>query len=534
MQFTPQQMAGYKGYSSGVLIGNWSEDVQVQEDKLRAFLTQSQASGVDPVSVLTARVGLAPVQRDGFVRFDAALQIRSLVNGGVDDLAIAIDTTPKRRPKLNHAVVTLSASPVPQARSTWFIRKTRDASNALYEQAGEGDLLHYGQLCKIVNEYGSHDGFHALVSEKMTATTQSRGGKQLVSAALGASSDMSWVVEPADATQGNDGEPIRVGAKIVIRHAMTRTPLLADTTSKMVSVGGAEIEVSAHMAKLQATKVTTPQTPPNFWSIQMAPAGTVFRPPATLPTAKPVLERVRSRILQRAGSSGFRAIVRSLNLMDDDGSKTLSRAEFKEGMATYGLALSTAEVDHVFAEFDRNGDGQITVSEFLRTLRGPMNTRRLLLTRQAFSCVDHDGSGIVTFDELRTSYARGLPNHPAVKAGIKTEQQVLQEFVADWDKNADGKITEAEFVEYYSDVSAGIDDDDYFELMMRNAWHMSGGTGWSANTANKRVLVVHTDDSQEVIELTNDLGIDVKDVAAIRRKLQAQGVTDIKRIELAH
>lgn len=34
-----------------------------------------------------------------------------------------------------------------------------------------------------------------------------------------------------------------------------------------------------------------------------------------------------------------------------------------------------------------------------------------------------------------------------------------------------------------------VDSDDYFELMMRNAWHISGGDGRQANTSNLRVLV---------------------------------------------
>lgn len=36
-------------------------------------------------------------------------------------------------------------------------------------------------------------------------------------------------------------------------------------------------------------------------------------------------------------------------------------------------------------------------------------------------------------------------------------------------------MTQDEFRAYYTNISACIDDDDYFELMMRNAWHISGG-----------------------------------------------------------
>lgn len=81
-------------------------------------------------------------------------------------------------------------------------------------------------------------------------------------------------------------------------------------------------------------------------------------------------------------------------------------------------------------------------------------------------------------------------------------------------------------------VSASIDDDAYFELMMRNAWHIYGGTGQSANTSNRRVLVVHSDGSQEVVGIENDLGIDADDIVAMRRALESQGVTDIAKIEL--
>ena len=71
-------------------------------------------------------------------------------------------------------------------------------------------------------------------------------------------------------------------------------------------------------------------------------------------------------------------------------------------------------------------------------------------------------------------------------------------------------MTAQEFEQYYSNVSSSIDDDDYFELMMRNAWHITGGEGWCANSSNRRVLVTHADGSQSVEEVKNDLGVKVR------------------------
>ena len=52
----------------------------------------------------------------------------------------------------------------------------------------------------------------------------------------------------------------------------------------------------------------------------------------------------------------------------------------------------------------------------------------------------------------------------------------------------DKVITQEEFGDYYSFISASIDDDSYFELMMNNAWRINEGAnrnwnkkGWSNN-----------------------------------------------------
>lgn len=41
------------------------------------------------------------------------------------------------------------------------------------------------------------------------------------------------------------------------------------------------------------------------------------------------------------------------------------------------------------------------------------------------------------------------------------------------DKN-DGIVTLEEFIEYYGNISSSIDDDDYFIMMINNAWNILG------------------------------------------------------------
>ena len=247
-----------------------------------------------------------------------------------------------------------------------------------------------------------------------------------------------------------------------------------------------------------------------------------------------IISRIREKVVQRGGTNGIKSLARLLQIMDDNGDKKLSRDEFKYGLRDYGIDLSPTELEQVFLEVDRDKNGFIDVTEFLVAIKGDMNARRKKMVGLAFNSLDKDKSGEITVDELIGIY--DFTSDPEVKSGKKTIQQASRDFMKQWDRlNCDGIVTLSEFEDYYKEISASIDEDDYFELMIRNAWRIAGGEGAAANTANKRVLITNKDGSQQVVTVNNELGMkqgkDQAAMADIRKRLGQQGV-EASNIEL--
>jgi len=246
--------------------------------------------------------------------------------------------------------------------------------------------------------------------------------------------------------------------------------------------------------------------------------------------AKTAIGKVREVLMKRAGGiSSLKTLGIQFKLLDHDGNGTLNRAELEEGlikfMKGFKALLSKQEIDSLFKYFDADGSNSITYDEFLRGIRGNMAEPRLELVKKAFSILDLNGDGKLTLAEIAKSY--NVSENPLVKSGKISEVDALRAFIAHWhigDKSHTDFVSLDEFIEYYQWVSSSIDSDEYFELMMRNAWHISGGKGAAENTSNIRVLVTHEDGHQTVEEVKNDFGISRKDSVEIKKRLAYQGI----------
>ncbi|XP_002156174.1 calcyphosin-like protein [Hydra vulgaris] len=181
------------------------------------------------------------------------------------------------------------------------------------------------------------------------------------------------------------------------------------------------------------------------------------------------IEKLRLACLSR-GAAGIKGLGRTFKIFDDDGSRTLDFKEFSKGLRDYGLHLEPQEVKEIFDAFDKDKSQQLDFDEFLLALRPPMSNARKAIISKAFNKLDKSGDGFVTVEDLKGTY--NVTKHPKYLSGEWTEDQCYRQFLDAFDTpdSCDGTITLEEFINYYSGVSASIDNDAYFDLMMRNAY----------------------------------------------------------------
>jgi Ca2+-binding EF-hand superfamily protein len=202
----------------------------------------------------------------------------------------------------------------------------------------------------------------------------------------------------------------------------------------------------------------------------------------------PLLEKFRQKLMSRGGR-GIIGLSRQFKIFDDNNNKTLELEEFVKACRDFKIDLSPSEIKTVFQMFDRDSQGTIDYDEFLRAVKGQMNDRRKKIVLQVYEKLDQDKSGVIDINDIKYTY--NVKSHPDVKSGKKTEEDVYGEFLETFETHhninrgsKDRRVTREEFLEYYNNISMSIDNDEYFELMMTNAWKL-GQQPKGGNVDNK-------------------------------------------------
>lgn len=227
------------------------------------------------------------------------------------------------------------------------------------------------------------------------------------------------------------------------------------------------LEQTGKLTREQPTKFQHPQ---NAWRILTASDPSLAEPVVEPPkyTADDLLREIKSKLVSR-GSMSIRGLGRVFRILDDNRNRQLEPKELQDGLKDFGIFIDDEAAHCVLKHFDRDGSGTVDFNEFLRAIRGDLNETRIALIRKAYDKLDVNGDGTVTLDDVAKLY--DVSQHPDVITGKLSPAEAYRQFMSLWDTQvADGIVTFDEFCDYFRDVSASIDSDEYFRVMMINAW----------------------------------------------------------------
>ena len=90
--------------------------------------------------------------------------------------------------------------------------------------------------------------------------------------------------------------------------------------------------------------------------------------------------------------------------------------------------------------------------------------------------------------------------NPEFLEGRKTKDEILTDFLSNFEGargNGDGRVTWAEFYDYYSDLSMSTPSDEYFVRMMESTWQVPEHE--DAEITKQTVKHLHTEVRQRIL-----------------------------------
>lgn len=551
-------------YSPGVLVGNWYEERCAKEDQLKLYQKQKQsatqtctasfatasfatasfsaAAGTGAMGFLTQPVSLA-AESSGPVPVAQPLLLLHKKTGA----ALAVDTSSMGPGGGNQGLLSAVPGASPQRRTAWLLERCTDENNGAFQHTvASFSSLHYGQRVRIANEHASDHGFLYVHSELAAGVYSSQ--KQRAAVRFGADADSVFVISRPFHRRGgvDDGDAVEFGDPVVLLHSITNRPLCIDG-SRQRTAFGMEYGVTCGYVQPTASRsrsavVTSDENVftfsvdttagPYMMSTRSRTASSSVGAAAKDDVAEEVLARLRGGAADLGGRVGFRAFSKALGVACNERRRTmLNRGQFHQLVQRLGVVLQPEEVDVVMKVLDRSGNNVICAQDLLDLLRGNMSTTRLQAVVDAFQQLVVEGDGSVDFADLFNLFRENAQNLPDVVDGLCTREEAVRDFESCWPGRIGSKlgtVTLEEFVDYYTDLSPAVDDDDRFVETVQHSWAIPVTDAYRSGRPLRSLTVVHTNDTCEVIGVPDSLLLDTADGTAVRRFLTQHGVRDVK------
>ena len=230
----------YKGgkYSSGVRLGNWNEEIQLEDLKLEDYLNRKEKGAL---FVLTKQLRLenslrrvaTQVDADGILRIGNKIMLKNSSSG----CFIAGDSESIVTKEVGDCIgTTTSPNDVPCARSVFTIHSAAVESD---------NLVRYGHNIRFCAETLSAAPTF-LQSESVSPQSYSKVSRnQEVTLSPVPNGETLWQILHADGKQRftSQGQPVNPHEPFVIRHVGTGSYLASDAALEVRNLQGLEYEV---------------------------------------------------------------------------------------------------------------------------------------------------------------------------------------------------------------------------------------------------------------------------------------------------
>ena len=155
-----------------------------------------------------------------------------------------------------------------------------------------------------------------------------------------------------------------------------------------------------------------------------------------------------------------------------NGLNKIEKDDFLMCLRDIGLFLPKAANEKLVQYYDKDIDGYVYFNEFLVALRGEPNAERQEVIDKAFHKFEKDDSGMIDIRDLKGVF--NGERHPKVLAGEITREQAFDEFARNFnDRTGAGKIEKIEWNDYYAAVSASVENDEHFIILLKSTWQMA-------------------------------------------------------------
>ena len=180
-----------------------------------------------------------------------------------------------------------------------------------------------------------------------------------------------------------EGEVVRVGEPVLIKHINTNVFLAADDRFKIKNDFGSENEVHCHshatfnksqnlaleqVGRLTVDVPTKFQQNQNLFVIQTAPDASYARPIEELTKfdINEAMKDLKAKLYERS-TFGVKALTAIFQAMDQKSGHNLDVDDFRWGLMDYGIQVTKEDSQELQAHF--NKDGKVNWSDFLNALK---------------------------------------------------------------------------------------------------------------------------------------------------------------------